>query len=272
MKSAICIVGWHFNKEFYNNLAHLKTDLYLISHKEDNTPQWTQGIFKKNRIFIEKNIGYDWGAFQQFYEKGIWKNYDYVLFIHDDIEILDDSFLSVLELKFKEGYHAVGNGRNDLRKNWPQIQRSAYAHSDWLPPSRNFEHETIRGSFIALSHTVLSKIDKFEVFWDPYHLTMKYGNASLIANCGKMQYVMGDQKIFTFLSEEYLKSDYVIELERNNMVIKVPFLKRKVEQLLRLVSNIYMSLYYKKKSSCFEQKIQTAFKKLIHFFSRRKNY
>jgi len=212
---AICVTGWHFGYEFYSQICQLQdTDVFIVSHKKRSSiPRFIFELFPENHILIRKNIGYDWGCYQQFLETGIWKNYQYVFFMHDDVKILDLGFVDESIHLLTSGCTFVGNGRNSDKQDWPKTHLACYAHSSWKPPSLSFQHDTMRGSFFVTTSNTLQKLGKFEVFWDRFGLTIRFGNWSLISSGGKMQALFGD-KAFGFLSNNYLTSSFIEEYER----------------------------------------------------------
>ncbi len=212
---AICVTGWHFPREFYAKMSDGRIgDIYVVSHKSrEQTPPWVTEHVQLERVFFEPNIGYDWGCFQQFLEKGVWKEYQYVFFMHDDLGINDLGFVGASKEMIAQGHKVIGNGRNSQKRSWPLTHIQCYAHSSWIPPSMFFEHDTVRGSFFATSREVLERLGCFEVFWDRMHLSVRFGNWSLLSTCGKLTSMFGE-RTFAFLSEAYRASVYIAELER----------------------------------------------------------
>ena len=93
MTNKICIVGWHFSKKIYDQLAISNFDIHIVAHKYnkilDDLPL---------NYTVIKNVGreshaYDW------YIKNIWDGKNGVLFMHDDIEVKDfkKTFKNILE-------------------------------------------------------------------------------------------------------------------------------------------------------------------------------
>ncbi len=205
MNACVCLVGWYFQQELLEALQSLSgIQLYVISHQQPNAvPKSIFHILPENHLYFERNIGYDWGAFQQFISKGIWKNFETVFFMHDDITLLDSSIFPICHdtIHSHNGTIVIGNGRNSTKRDWPLTHIQSYAHSKWKPPTWNFEHDTVRGSFFALSRSVLNQINQFEILWDRRQLFgVGAGNHSLRATCGKIQHIIGGEP-FLFLSE-----------------------------------------------------------------------
>lgn len=240
-KIAICLTGWYFNEDVYRQLFEVASiDIFVVVHKQrDQVPAFLFEQIPEERIIFQKNIGYDWGSYQQFIATGLWREYDFIFFMHDDLAIKSLDFIPHTIDLLQAGKKVVGNGRNAQYLNWPHSHPFCYGHSTWLPPSRQFQHDTIRGSFLAMNSNTLKKINHFEIFWDPYHLTVRFGNHSLIATCGKIQALFGESS-FGFLSETYLDSEYMTELERGGQSMPTPSLGQ------RVIINFYnkISAYY----------------------------
>lgn len=96
IETAFCVTGWHFSEDFYQSLADLsEVEVYIISHKKKSEiPQFLFKFFEKENILIRPNIGYDWGCYQQFLQSDIWRDYETVFFMHDDIKIRDFGFVA----------------------------------------------------------------------------------------------------------------------------------------------------------------------------------
>lgn len=194
-----------------------------------------------SHLIFRENVGYDWGSYQQFLATKLWLDYDVVFFMHDDLVIKDLDFLPHAIDLLNRGKKVVGNGRNSHHLNWPQTHLFCYGHSSWLPPSRQFQHDTVRGSFLAIKSDTLSKIKTLEIFWDPHHLNVRYGNHSLIATCGKIQSLFGEDS-FGFLSENYLDSPYIAEIERGGQLVRPPTLGQRAGiYLYNKLSSFYVA-------------------------------
>lgn len=250
MNACLCIVGWYFRQDL---LVTLKTipglQLYILSHKPRNTvPEWIWDHISEKDLLFDRNIGYDWGAYQQFLDKGVWSEFDTVFFMHDDINIVDPSVFQHCDklLHASSKNFVIGNGRVTTKRDWPLTHIQSYAHSSWKPPSWDFKHDTVRGSFFALSKAALSQIGSFEILWDRRKLIgVGAGNYSLRATCGKIQFILGEDS-FLFLSESYRHSSFIIELERGEPKIVQPrhSIKQKIAtRILFLFSKTMMTFY-----------------------------
>ncbi|MCB9422440.1 MAG: hypothetical protein H6667_21735 [Ardenticatenaceae bacterium] len=237
----LCVAGWHFHEPVYKLLSEAVTaDVFAVVHKiREGTPIFLREFITEEHILFRDNIGYDWGCYQQFIAERLWLDYEYVFFMHDDLVIKSLEFLPHTVEMLNEGNRVVGNGRNSPHRSWPQTHLFCYGHSTWQPPDRQFQHDTVRGSFLAMKTKTLADIDHFEIFWDPYHLNIRFGNHSLIATCGKIQSIFGDNA-FGFLSENYLDSEYITEVARGGQNVLPPAPGQ------RIVVNLYNKLasYY----------------------------
>lgn len=227
MKSAcICLVYWHSAPELLESLAGLPNlDRYIISHRPAHQmPDWLYRCVPPEHVFYEPNWGYDWGAYEQFLRRGIYRNYQTIFFAHDDITLLDSRIFAVCEdiLASCSGNGVIGNSYNGPWRDWPRRAIHCYAHSRWKPPSWDYCHDTVRGSFLATSSTALQKIESFEVLWDRHrYIGVGAGNWSLRASSGKIHALLGKdhpEKVFSYLSDTYLSSPYLIEMVRGEAV------------------------------------------------------
>jgi hypothetical protein len=210
-----CLTGWHFREDIYARLSEVtKKDIFVVSHRPPHMiPNFVFTYIKNRHIFYEANLGYDWGCYQQFIAKHIWKSYDVTFFLHDDLLVHNVDFIPHTLDLLNGGASVVGNGRNSRHLSWPETHTACYAHSQWVPPSLKFQHDTVRGSFLATTAQAIDQMQNFEVFWDPNHFCIRFGNHSLIATSGKFQYLFGE-RCFAFLGSDYLDSPYIIEEER----------------------------------------------------------
>ena len=214
---AICVTGWHYPEAFYRQLCSRKdVDVYVVSHRgRDEVSSWLTDLVPPHHIFFEPNLGYDWGCYQQFLDRGIWRQYRYLIFMHDDLLIHSMDFVEECIRRLEEGWYVIGNGLNSTKMDWPRTHLFTYGHSDWTPVSRDFMHQTVRGSFFAIKRETIEQMGKLEVFWDRFKLNIRFGNWSLIASCGKMQDLFGD-RCFSFLGDVYRHSIYIDEHERGS--------------------------------------------------------
>jgi hypothetical protein len=234
---AFCIAGWHFSEEFYAQLKAVSADLFVIIHRSQrDIPDFLYRYIPSPNCFVEPNLGYDWGCYEQFLRKEFWQNYETIFFVHDDLQILSRDFIPMTQDLLGRDACIVGNGLNSAHRAWPRTHPENYAHSSWLPPSLNFEHDTIRGSFFATTSDALRKIGQFEVFWDPMHINLRLGNHSLVATCGKFQHLFGEG-CFAFLGSSYRLSPYIKEEERGGRGSRT-----NITFPRRLITRVYNSL------------------------------
>lgn len=209
-----CIVGWHFPSDFLSAMEGFNdADIYIVSHQA-KTPQLdgTLSVNGRFQVLWEPNRGYDWGAFEQFRRSGKWRSYDYIFFIHDDVRIKSHDLVAQVLLLLKKHY-VVGNGRVTKDLVTPSMAAESYAHAQWKPPSADFRHDAVRGSFFAVRRCVLELDHCFEVFWDRFRVTSNCGNWSTRASCAKWQHAFGDS-CFGFLSDSSCNSEYLVEFVR----------------------------------------------------------
>jgi hypothetical protein len=208
-----CVLGWHFHRPVLEQLAGIARGVvYILSHRPaGDVPGFVSGLIQADHIITRPNIGYDWGGYQQFLETGVWRNYRYVFFLHDDLIISDTGFVERCIGMLEDGRKVIGNGliRQD---HWPQSRVECYAHASWGPPPTKWRHRVIRGSFIATKRESLEILNGFDVFWDRFRLSIGFGNWSLVATCGKMQRVFGSEFV-GYLGDSYGVSPYVTELQ-----------------------------------------------------------
>jgi hypothetical protein len=237
-----CITGWHYSESVYSACSETGHDIYVISHHpESSTPGSITHFVPREHLFFEPNLGYDWGGYQQFIARGMWRSYEAIFFLHDDIKIRSLDFIPHSLDLLRAGAQVVGNGLNSAGLNWPRTHLQCYAHSGWLPASIGFEHQTVRGSFFAMTSQALEKVQRFEVFWDPKHVYLRFGNHSLIATCGKLTALFG-QDCFAFLSPAYRNSPYIEEQERAGQARPSPTLKQRLAvTIYKALGRVYVS-------------------------------
>ena len=95
-KNKICVAGWHFFEKFYKMIEKSDSDIYVVAHRYKEVLER-----RKIKYSITKNVGLEFGAYD-WYIKNKWDGESNVLFMHDDIEILDfDEFILSNYDKFK---------------------------------------------------------------------------------------------------------------------------------------------------------------------------
>lgn len=251
-KLAFCITGWHYSdRENYRKLTAIEdATLFIISHKKsEQIPAWIYDFVKPENVLVQPNFGYDWGCYQQFLRWEKWQDFDYIFFMHDDVKIKDIGFVEAC-LERLNKYAVIGNGRVKPPRNWPQEMPQCYAHSRWKPAIGDFTHDVVRGSFFATTRQALEAIGDFEIFWDPWHLTVGFGNWSLRATCGKWQSILSDRDCFGFLSETYCESQWISEFYRGGIeenqapVSNTQSLKKLLTRWVLGISTLHVEAYW----------------------------
>ncbi|NQS91867.1 MAG: hypothetical protein HQ574_05600 [Chloroflexi bacterium] len=180
-------------------------------------------------------------------DSGIWEKYDTVFFMHDDIKIKDFGFIDQVNSMLKD-FAVIGNGVGQGSVSHSAVDKHpyAYAHSFWKPNSFIYNHATVRGSFFCTTREVLRDIGSFEVYWDPFKLSIEFGNWSTKASCGKIEAAFGEN-CFGYLSDNFGESVYISEYFRGNVsknIEKPGGTKHSLYLIIKRVSIIYMELLY----------------------------
>jgi hypothetical protein len=273
-KTAFCITGWHFPEDFFRQVGTIPgVDLYVVSHKKrKDLPRFVIELVGEDRVLVRPNLGYDWGCYQQFLASGLWRDYQAVFFMHDDIEIHDTGFVEAT-LKLLEKYAVVGNGVGEGSVSYTGVNKHpyAYAHSHWKPDSFTFAHYTVRGSYFATTRDVLEAIGKFEVHWDLFRLKIAFGNWSTKASCGKMEALYGAE-CFGFLSKTFGSSQYITEFYRGNAQnteAERAGWKQDLYDFLKRISIIYLEIYYREREMRLRPLWLLAMRTFLGVFSGR---
>lgn len=88
----ICICGWYYQKEFYEELSKTDYDITIISNKKE-VPE---DINKKFKTIIRENIGLEFGAYNHFLINSTID--DSVLFLHDDTLVSIEQLKEIEEI------------------------------------------------------------------------------------------------------------------------------------------------------------------------------
>lgn len=252
-QACFCLAGWRFHQNVLETLAASGYPVYLVSHRSaGEAPPYLFDYLPRDQVFFTPNLGYDWGCYQQFLELSLWQAYQTIFFLHDDLEIHSLDFIPHTLDLLANGALIIGNGRNSHLRRWPRTHLACYAHSRWLPPDRDFEHDTVRGSFFAVQAETLRRLETFEIFWDPHHLHIRFGNHSLIATCGKIQALADSlaegrkagpsHSAFAYLGEDYRASPYLVELERGQPEAADRTASRSLSPRQRIATQAYIWL------------------------------
>lgn len=229
-KLAVVASGWHFPYSFYEAIKnqHLpknwEVHMFCVSHRNPlfsfkeksnmtlkgerayldlklyNSIAYKEDIEKLNWQYKEypNTIG-DWGCSNQWLENNNYKEYDLILFTHDDNLILSKSwFLDII---------------NDSAFNdWEIISNSCGAPSGWLRGSCEFFKPSLLdkiGGKFDLSLVNLNRINKLYGSQDITELSDWNNTVIPLMN------FINDNKIkVKYLSDYYRVSKYCIEGER----------------------------------------------------------
>lgn len=210
-ESCICVAGWHFPETTFRALREIQgLDVFLVSHRPlREIPAAVLDSVPRENVLVAPNRGYDWGCYEQFRRWGRWKDYRYVFFMHDDVDVLSPGFVPA-SIALLERHSVVGNSRMSTARNVTEVAPEGYLHSAWKPPARSFRHDNVRGSFFATTRDALERLGGFEVFWDRFGFSCATGNLSTRASCAKWEHLFGD-RCFGFLSETPCKSPFIHE-------------------------------------------------------------
>jgi hypothetical protein len=273
-KTAFCVTGWHFPRDFYQAISALEgVDVFVISHKRrSQIPAFIFDLLPTEQILVRSNIGYDWGCYQQFLDTGIWRRYETLYFMHDDLQIHDLGFIAETE-KLLTKHAVVGNGVGQGSVSYTGVNKHpyAYVHSAWKPKSFTFQHYTVRGSYFATTRKVLEEITAFEVYWDPFKVDIGFGNWSTKATCGKLEDRYGPD-CFGFLSSTFGSSKYITEYYRGDLQVSPDperGFRKDLYAFLKRISIIYLEIYYREREVRHRWFWLTALKVFLWPFSNK---
>jgi hypothetical protein len=170
--------------------------------------------------------------------------------MHDDIKIHDFGFIQEASTLLKK-FVVIGNGRGEGGVSYTSVRGHpyAYAHSSWKPSSFEFNHPTVRGSFFATTREVINQIRKFEVYWDPFKISIGFGNWSTKATCGKVAEMFGSDS-FGYFSDTFGSSPYITEFirgEEGGELHRISGVNKSFYDLIKRISRVYVELLYKEK-------------------------
>jgi|TARA_Y100000310_G_scaffold204522_1_gene204747 hypothetical protein len=203
MKLAVVINGWHFPLKFYQQVRTQKipkdweVDYFCVSHREPEVSdiekqkflsQLSNGTLEKiDKILYEKiaTVNYleengwhyilepntcgDWAITNQWLEKNNYKNYDMLLFSHDDNFVFNDNlFIDVLDNKietlFRNDYSM--NDLPEFKNAGPGDYSEVKNDGEWLILSNGIVNMTgkVRGSFDFFKPEIIEKMGgKFDI-------------------------------------------------------------------------------------------------------------
>ncbi len=272
--NVFCVTGWHFPPDFYRALSgQAAADFYILSHQPPaKIPEAVHRLVPPDQILHRSNIGYDWGCYQQFLSSKVWREYETVFFMHDDIAIKSFDFVERVNQLLKE-HAVVGNGVGEGSVSSVRVRDRlpAYAHSSWKPDSLEFQHRTVRGSFFAASREALQQIGGFEVFWDPWKVSIEFGNWSTKATCGKMEAMFGPS-CFGYLSSSFGQSRYITEFvrgEQGGAAQQIDGIRGLLYRMIQRASRVYMEILYREKKLPARWGWEAGLRLALGLFSRK---
>ena len=248
MKIQFIICGWWYDEfdgkknltDFIDGLIDLQKenefiDVFWACHKEPTT------LVKKNfKYKVFENVGLEWGAYNKAFDYLSLGDDTIIFCIQDDIVVKDWSFINICVEHINQGIKIIGNGFNYPMNFQPQAEaRLSYwlkTNDKWIDYVRDenkhmfdidLQALSIRGSFMCTRYDWIKQINGFEYVNKPlsygkkddgteFILTDPYGNTSLYMNAYKFTKYFGVEKM-KWLSNEYRKSNYIIECGRGNV-------------------------------------------------------
>lgn len=181
-KIAIIIGGWYFPKHLYDNVIQLlaptnySLEFFVMSHRNPDLTDISKEMLTRaesNNIFDHKlyseiasydhlnNLGYkvhecanaigDYYFFNQWADLYDYKQYDYVVFMHDDNFILPN-FKNLLTDLFE-------NKLNLFKFNKSWVSTTKFDNFDYIANSPVGNRKTARGSFSIWSRNLLQSMN-----------------------------------------------------------------------------------------------------------------
>ena len=258
MKIQFIVVGWHFHQtEYYTQLKELDElnediNVFWTCHKEPN--DYVRSNFNYQ---VFPNLGEEFVAYQQAIDFLNLEDETICFFIHDDLIIIDWSFINQCVSKLNQGYKFLGNCLNyphnslnptevyseiGIKPEFDNLTMQDYARDD----SKHLFDRTIspmlviRGSFICCKYKDLKQVYGFEPRkdawvgpeWNDEYETYCYRGAKGLGKFGNMFMFMFSYKInrvfgpesISYLSNRYLDSDYIYEMGRGEIDPNNPML------------------------------------------------
>jgi len=220
MKIAVIATGWHFPAHFYRKMKDqtIKADLFCVAHRlpeqahdkdlsklgDSPREQLDKTLYAKiadmddlagwNFKLYPNTIG-DWGCSNQWLKDHDYRDYDVILFTHDDNYILRDDFLE-----------------QGLTKGWGILSNSMGMPQGWLRGSCEFFTRDMldkMGGKFDLSLTTLTREGKTDTPADKTELSD--WNSTVVP---LMSFIADNNIPVKFLSPYYRVSKWCIEGER----------------------------------------------------------
>lgn len=216
MRYCFCVLGWYFYEDFFAQLYSMPGDKYVVSHRAQawlDAATLPPGV--RDDLIVFPNVGLDWGLYYQFKNRVDVTQYDFIVYIHDDVVIKDTSFPARLEAIFAadEGIKVIGNGKNG--NDW-EFRYGKYCKRMLWPDADDFIVRTVRGSFFAARTDIFGAIGgNFPVWWrvTPGPKQNKANNS--LRNFGYIVSKVYGRDAITYLDwDNYLDTPYLSELVR----------------------------------------------------------
>ena len=139
-----------------------------------------------------------------------YKNYDFVVYCHDDVIIKDLRFVEAVEEKFQDAtIQVIGNGNNGRDS---EFKYKKYKNSMYCGDTDEFLIRTVRGSFFAARTKIFATIGNFPVYWGSN--TLKKGNISLRNFAYLVTKHFGIESITYLNKDNWLETQFLIEFRR----------------------------------------------------------
>ena len=171
----ICVVGWYFYEELYKTLKDVNKahEVFIVSHKDDIP----KPILFDLQYVVKENVGLEFGAYDYFL-KNCWDKKSDVLFMHDDIKILDPNVFDKIEeetMRFKIDQAYLFKNKAEEVNNGGKHGRSIFMSSKLLNFMLNYKFKTEESEdHLDIHHNkgvVLKGTGEYTGFWyDPCNL------------------------------------------------------------------------------------------------------
>jgi hypothetical protein len=233
MNIQFVILGWHYNPISYQEgLKALmenneNVNVYFVCKKEPT--QYVKDNFKYG---IYDNVGLEWKGYTDgFFDLDI-DDETVCFFTHDDIEVLDWEFISLVVQALNAEYKLIGNGINPAfmmdpnsiitpnNTDEPFPYGSKYTWKEVAIHKEYFDEvrfcKNLRASFMAMKAKTFRDMKGLEWIKDPYDGksgNLEWANICCNLNGYKWTKLYGEESI-GYLSNTYGISDYIRELER----------------------------------------------------------
>lgn len=211
MRYAFCVLGWYFYKEFLDALYTIDCDKYIVSHRDrefvEALPHYEM---IKDDVMYGPNKGVSWGGYYQWHATHKHRDYDFVIYTHDDMTIKDPGLGEAIAAKFEDPeVMVVGNGNNGSDT---EFLFGKYRDRMYLDDDDDFVVRTVRGSFFAARTSLFDTIGSFPVYWKTTDL--KKGNISSRNFAYLVTKNFGREAITYLEPESHLETKYLVEFLR----------------------------------------------------------